>query len=176
VELVDGDLLLRALTGADAPLVVDATAGETGPAFWGPRPVGPYTVREAAAALARWQGENISYGLLGGDRLLAVVGLMRDGPASAEVAYWVRPGERGRGLATRALRLLTGWAHHSGLARLWLEIDPDNAASLRVAERAGYRFERRLPDHCRSWVHDDPARDQRHDCLIWFHATGGTPR
>lgn len=169
MELGDGDLRLRALVVADAPLVVEATAGETGPAFWGPRPTGPYTSEHAAAALAEWQGAQVSFGLLRGDRLLAVVGLMRDGPASAEVAYWVRPEERGRGLATRALCLLTGWAHENGLTRLWLEIDPENAASLRVAERAGYVLERHLPSHCRSWLYDDPARDPRHDCLIWTH-------
>lgn len=169
MEIVDGDLRLRTLVESDAPLVVEATASETEPAFWGPRPVGPYTLEQAAAALAQWQGEQVSYGLLRGDRLLAVVGVMRDGPTSAEVAYWVRPEERGRGLATRALRLLTGWAHERGLARLWLEIRPENGASLRVAEHAGYVFERRAPDHCRSWLYDDPARDPRHDCLIWAH-------
>lgn len=171
MELADGDLLLRTLTSQDAPLVVAATAGETSPAFWGPRPAGPYTLEQAVAALADWSpgSDRVSYGLLRGDRLLAVVGLMRDGRDSAELAYWVRPEERGKGLASRALRLLTGWAHESGLARLWLEIRPDNAASLRVAERSGYRFQERLPDHCRSWVHDDAARDERHDCLIWVH-------
>ena len=99
---------------------------------------------------------------------------MRDTPDSAELAYWVRPEERGRGLATLGVRLVTGWAHRTGLARVWLEIEPGNRASSRVAERAGYQFERRLVGHCRSWTHDDPAVDDRHDCLIWSHATPTT--
>lgn len=173
MDLVAGDLRLRTLTGQDAALVVAATAGETGPAFWGPRPVGPYTLAQARAALRDWSPERgqVSYGMLRGDRMLAVLGLMRDAPDSAELAYWVRPEERGRGLATLGVRLVTGWAHRMGLARVWLEIDPGNQASLRVAERAGYRFERRLASHCRSWTHNDPAADDWHDCLIWSHVS-----
>ena len=89
---------------------------------------------------------------------MAAVGLMPDAPDSAEMAYWVRPEFRGRGLAVAALSHLTRWAHANGYARLWLEIRPDNTASRRVAERAGYTFTERIPDHC-----DD------HDCLIWVH-------
>lgn len=76
MELVDGDSRLRTLLDADAPLVVEATAAETGPAFWVPRPVGPYTREQATAALAQWQGAQVSYGVFRGDRLLGVVGLM----------------------------------------------------------------------------------------------------
>jgi RimJ/RimL family protein N-acetyltransferase len=38
-----------------------------------------------------------------------------------------------------------------------------------LARRAGYQLEQRLPRHCRSWVEDDPDRDQWHDCLIFAH-------
>jgi hypothetical protein len=65
---------------------------------------------------------------------------------------------------------LTTWAHTTaGLTRLWLEINPDNTPSLRLAQRAGYRLEQRLPHHCRAWVSDDPEHDTWHDCLIWVH-------
>ncbi|MGH3417136.1 MAG: GNAT family N-acetyltransferase, partial [Actinocrinis sp.] len=53
--------------------------------------------------------------------------------------------------------------------RVWLEINPDNDPSRALALRAGFRFEERIAGHCRSWVEDDPARDVRHDCLIWIH-------
>ena len=37
-------------------------------------------------------------------------------------------------------------AHRSlGIARIWLEINPGNEPSLRVAQRAGYRFEQLCP-------------------------------
>jgi ribosomal-protein-alanine N-acetyltransferase len=56
------------------------------------------------------------------------------------VSYWVARAARGRGVATRALRLVSDWAVQT-LAlrevRLWTEVG--NTGSQRVAERAGYR-------------------------------------
>lgn len=61
------------------------------------------------------------------DRLLGALGLMIDGPRSAELAYWVRPENRRRGLALRGVGALTRWAHDDlGLDRIWLEIEPGN--------------------------------------------------
>lgn len=164
---------LRTLTPDDAPLLVEATAGETGPALWGPRPAGPYSPAQARDALRDWDpagGRQVSYGVVGDGRLLAALGLMRDGQGGAELAYWVPPEHRGRGIASRAVRVLTDWAHRdAGVPRLWLETAPDNTASQRLASRAGYRLTERLPRHCRSWACDDPEDDAWHDCLIWEH-------
>jgi RimJ/RimL family protein N-acetyltransferase len=128
---------------------------------------------DARTALREWDpacGVKASYGLIHGNRLVAVAGLQVDTPDSAEVAYWVRPEERRRGYGLGALVALTGAAHATiGLGRLWLEIDPANEPSLRMARHADYVFERRLARHCRSWVDEDPARDTWHDCLIWSH-------
>lgn len=60
----------------------------------------------------------------------------------AEIGYWVAPWGRGRGTATRATVLLVEWAFgDGGLDRLELLADPDNVASCRVAEAAGFRRE-----------------------------------
>jgi RimJ/RimL family protein N-acetyltransferase len=172
-ELTAGDLRLRTLTPGDAALIVEATRAELGPASWGPRPVGPYTMEDALAALRAWDAETsgqASYGILVGSRLVCALGLMPDGPSSAELAYWVRPEDRGRGIAWRSVVALTDWAHRGvSLDRIWLEIDPENSASIRVAQRAGFELEGRLARHCRSWAHDDPALDSWHDCDIWVH-------
>jgi RimJ/RimL family protein N-acetyltransferase len=152
---------LRRLTEDDAHLLVEATSGETGRSLWGHQPRGPYSLADARAALHAW---TTTYGVLDGGQLVAAVGVMPDGPGSAELAYWVRPEARGRGIAPRALTAMTEQAHRDGLTRLWLEINPTNTASLRVAERAGYAFEQRLPRHCRDWT-----SDTWHDCLIWTH-------
>lgn len=169
-----GDLRLRTLTEQDVDLVVEATRGESGPAFWGPRPTGPYSAQDARAALRAWDhrsGGQVSYGVLDGSRLVAALGLLPSAPHEAELAYWVRPERRRRGIALRGIRAVTQWAHqHANLTRVWLEIDPANAPSLRLAQRAGYRFEQRLPRHCRSWATEDPELDSWHDCLIWTHA------
>ena len=62
--------------------------------------------------------------------------------AEAEIGYVVGKKARGRGVATRAVRLLTRWSLADlGIERLELLIQPDNIGSARVAERAGYRLE-----------------------------------
>lgn len=171
---LDG-LRLRTLTELDASLLVEATRGESARALWDALPAGPYTLREAQTVLLAWDYRSagqVSYGLLDGSTLVAAVGLMPDDApgASAELAYWVPSQQRRRGFGLRGVRAVTQWAHRdAGLRRVWLEINPDNAASLRLAERAGYRCDERLPRHCRSWVAADPEQDVWHDCLIWVH-------
>ncbi|WTL50508.1 GNAT family N-acetyltransferase [Streptomyces sp. NBC_01497] len=83
-------------------------------------------------------------------RLLGAVGLIPDSPGSIEPAYWIRPEERRRGIASRAVPAITSWAHRAlDVPRIWLEIDPLNEPSLRLAQQVGYHFEQRLPRHCR---------------------------
>ena len=168
-----GDLRLRTLFQDDAELLVEATRQEQAPALWAPKPTGPYSLDDARTALQQWdpaRGERTSYGVMRAGRLVAALGIMLDSPQSAEVAYWVRPEERRRGIGLRSVHALTAWAHRdAGLARLWLEIEPGNTASLELARRAGYQLERRLARHCRSWLAEDPDRDHWHDCLIFAH-------
>ena len=65
-----------------------------------------------------------------------------DGPGVGAVAYWVAPAARGRGVATRAVRLLVAYAWELGLDRVTLWARADNTGSRRVAERAGFRLDR----------------------------------
>ncbi|MFC9438280.1 GNAT family N-acetyltransferase [Nocardia sp. NPDC057030] len=69
----------------------------------------------------------------------------------AGVGYWLAPPARGRGAATRTVRLLAKWAFDAlGIARLELTCSPDNLASQRVAERAGFVREGVLRSHMRA--------------------------
>ena len=62
-----------------------------------------------------------------------------------EIGYWMAREARGRGLRTRALRLLSRWALEVlGLERLELMANPANEASQRLAESAGFTRE----EHC----------------------------
>jgi RimJ/RimL family protein N-acetyltransferase len=173
------DLRLRVLAAVDAALLAEATSREPGRALWGAHPVGPYSLDDARAALAAWDpaaGGQFCLGILRGPRLLGAVGLMPDSPGSIELAYWVRPEERGRGLASRAVLTATAWAHRElAVPRIWLEVEPGNEPSLRVAQRTGYRFEQRIARHCRDWACEDADRDSWHDCLIWIHTSGNAP-
>lgn len=59
----------------------------------------------------------------------------------AQFGYWLAAGSRGRGLATRAVTLMTGWLLELGAARVFLTIESENLASAAVARRAGFTFE-----------------------------------
>ena len=59
----------------------------------------------------------------------------------AQFGYWLAAGARGRGLATRAVTLMTGWLFELGAARVFLTIESENAASAAVARRAGFTYE-----------------------------------
>ena len=66
----------------------------------------------------------------------------------ASVGYRVVPEARGRGVATHATRLMSGWASEAlGVQRLQITCAPDNVASQRVAERCGYTREALLRSH-----------------------------
>ena len=80
----------------------------------------------------------------GSGRALGMIGLwMRDRPhGRARAGYAVVPSMRGRSVGTDALRALIpfAWAFPE-LHRLELHIEPSNAASVAVAERAGFCHE-----------------------------------
>ena len=70
--------------------------------------------------------------------LIAFVALRLEGQ-EAEVGYIVAPEARGRGIAPRALAMLTQWGFEElGLERIELRAELENPASLKVAERCGY--------------------------------------
>jgi len=58
----------------------------------------------------------------------------------AEIGYWAAEAARGRGATTEAVRLAARWGFEAepALARLQLRADAENAASNRVAEKAGF--------------------------------------
>ena len=76
--------------------------------------------------------------------LLGSISLMRFAHqhARAEVGYWLARAARGQGHAVRAVRLICAWGFRSlGLERIDLLAATGNAASQRVAERAGFTRE-----------------------------------
>ncbi len=79
-----------------------------------------------------------------------------------ELSYILYSAEhRGRGIATEAVRLLTGYLFARTKAnRIRLVIHPDNAASRRVAEKSGYTFEGVARG---AWYH----RGRNHDVEVW---------
>jgi RimJ/RimL family protein N-acetyltransferase len=61
---------------------------------------------------------------------------------TGHIGYWLAAKARGRGLTTAALVALSRWGlEERGLGRVELVTDPDNIASQRVAEKAGFTRE-----------------------------------
>jgi RimJ/RimL family protein N-acetyltransferase len=76
---------------------------------------------------------------------------------SAEIGYGVRGDERGKGFATEALTAVARWAlAKGGIQRAWLTANTDNLASVRVAEKAGFRREGTMR---RAALEDDGLHD-----------------
>lgn len=96
-----------------------------------------------------------------GEALGATVLMLRPQPGSAGIGYWLVERARGRGLASRAVSLLSRWAlGGGGLARVEALVEPSNVASQRVVERAGFRRE----GHLRSYL---VLGDRRADALVY---------
>ncbi len=80
----------------------------------------------------------------------------------AQFGYWLAPGARGHGYATRAAILLTRWLFELGAARVFLTIVAGNEESVAVARRAGFVHEGTMRSHG-VW------QGQRCD-VMWFAA------
>ena len=97
----------------------------------------------SAKTLSAVEGTGVSYCVTdaGSGTVLGHIGLnlINHALSNARVGYWVLPEARGRGVATRAVRLLADWAREElGLTKIEVLPHKDNAPSRRVAEKAGF--------------------------------------
>jgi RimJ/RimL family protein N-acetyltransferase/heme-degrading monooxygenase HmoA len=100
---------------------------------------------------------------------LGRVTLMSRRQGVAELGFQVVPAERGRGLARRATCAVTTYAlNELGLVRVYGDLDPENQASKRVFDRAGFTPEGREKD---AWVTHVGVSDS----LIYAATRGWTP-
>lgn len=174
-RLADGMVVLRPVTRADAAELYEVIHRDDSVASWTRIPW-PYTREHAAAFVGLsergWRsGTDAACVIVDPDsrRIVGGVGLHRIGAAPVarssylpdEVGYWLATCVRGRGLATRALGLLSRWATRElGRPQLNLQTRAGNDASCRVAGRAGYRFVGRVS----ATEVDDDAHD--HDRFV----------
>ncbi|HEY7598783.1 MAG TPA: GNAT family N-acetyltransferase [Candidatus Limnocylindrales bacterium] len=143
--LRDGDLVLRPKRRDDLDAITAACQDPEIPRWtFVPSPYSradaeAYFVHSAEAAAA---GKAVNLLAVDAqDRLLGSFGLMEldHEPGYGEIGYWVVAEARGRGVATRALRMLADWARDE-LRLTTIEVLPhkDNLPSRRVAEKAGF--------------------------------------
>ncbi len=143
-ELDDGVVMLRPWADEDVDQITNACQDPLIQQFIPiPRPYGRADAENYVERTRRqWsEGSKAAFAvvdvsrpeLLLGAVNMAVVGSVGTG------AYWVAPHARGRGVAQQALRLLADWAlDEVGVGVVLLEIHPTNAASIRVAQSAGF--------------------------------------
>jgi ribosomal-protein-alanine N-acetyltransferase len=73
---------------------------------------------------------------------VTVSGIARGSLCSAQIGYWVDEGHAGRGVIPTAVALTVDHCFGAGaLHRIEVNIRPENAASLRVVEKLGFRDE-----------------------------------
>jgi RimJ/RimL family protein N-acetyltransferase len=113
------------------------------------------------AERGRAQGTRFDLVVVDGDEpALGEVVLSQRHRDNWEVAYMAPERGRGRGLMARAVRLAADWLLDQGVGRIELRTHPENAASQRVAERAG--FVREGVERRSIWLHG-----VRQDALVW---------
>lgn len=99
--------------------------------------------------IAAWaSGEQLAFAvrLSGSGETIGMAELRPRPRGAANISYAIRPAWRRRGYAARAVRLLAdAGLRRFGFRRIELRCDPDNDASARTAERAGFSFERLDP-------------------------------
>jgi RimJ/RimL family protein N-acetyltransferase len=166
--VIDGDIRLEPLT-AEHGDAMDALAREDGVARFTRVPV-PVPDGFGVAWVERYvrgreEGTNAGFAILdteSGEFLgfIALVKLELE-LQEAEAGYVVAERARGRGVATRALRLLTAWAFDEfPLERIELLMSTENRGSELVAQRCGYTHEGVL-----RWIHF--KQDIRDDTAVY---------
>jgi RimJ/RimL family protein N-acetyltransferase len=138
--LTDGSVLLRASEALDL-MAIDAGIHDPDVIRW----IGP-TEDSAIDVIGlnrkRWASGSPTLSICERDGTcvgLVWVNVREADQTTGWVGYWLLPRARGQGLATKAVRLVSGWAlREMGVTKLRLTTEPENERSRRVAERSGF--------------------------------------
>jgi RimJ/RimL family protein N-acetyltransferase len=157
MRLEDDVILLRPRTEDDVPAITEACQ-DPEIVRWTPVP-SPYTEDDAREFIRAAPDASAIVDARTGEFLGTIRGRWVDW--NVQFGYWAKREARGRGIATRALRLLSRWAiHELGAARVQLVSEPENVASQQVAEKAGFTREATL----RSYIE---LKGRRRDAVMF---------
>jgi RimJ/RimL family protein N-acetyltransferase len=191
--LTDGVVTLRAHHAGDAQGALEQCLDPVS-RRWTTVPV-PYTREDAVRFVtqrmpAMWAEGSWAYAVESADdtgtpRFCGTVELRDEGDRRAEIAYGAHPWARGRGIMSRALRLLVDWGFDEvGLRTVIWWANKGNWASRRTAWRLGFTcdgtIERWLPqrgDLLDGWVgtlHADDPREPGNEWLTVPRLESGT--
>jgi RimJ/RimL family protein N-acetyltransferase len=143
-HLSDGVIVLRPMDERDLP-AIERAASDAEIRRWFDLHTRSPADYLAAKRHAWAEGTGASFAICDAsapDTCLGHLFVERDDDGRGSVGYWLLKDGRGKGRVTRALRLVGSWAlQEMRVARLQLHTDPENVASQRVAERAGFTRE-----------------------------------
>jgi RimJ/RimL family protein N-acetyltransferase len=143
VELKSGRVGLRAWRESDVEAVA-AACSDPDITRWLPLVPVPYTEADARAYIrgcleSEPPRKPFAIADTETDELLGSIDMHVNRWRTGHIGYWIVPAARGRGVCTTALRVLSRWSFEDlRLGRLELMTDPENVASQRVAEKAGF--------------------------------------
>jgi RimJ/RimL family protein N-acetyltransferase len=163
--LTDGVVVLRELREGDRAVVL-STMRDPLVAQWLNMPRAPtdgdFDSLLRLAHNGRLTGNRFDFTVTeaGNDVSIGAVIASRRHRENYEVAYLAAPGGRGRGLMTRAVRLVCEWLLQSGIGRIEVRTHSYNAPSQRLAERCG--FQREGIERKSIWLHG-----RRADAIVW---------
>jgi [ribosomal protein S5]-alanine N-acetyltransferase len=145
-DLSDGAVLVRHLAPVDAPAFVQAFKDDPALGVMIGTETDPTEDEVVAQAEEEPRPGQLRLAIVDATTLefMGVIGLYRMDlqHRRGEVGFWLTAAARGRGLGTRAVRLLTGWAFETlGFNRVELTTTPDNAAARRLAQGLGFKEE-----------------------------------
>jgi ribosomal-protein-alanine N-acetyltransferase len=105
---------------------------------------------------------------------LNVANILYGSVSGAMIGYWVAPEFAGRGVTPTAVALVSDYLFNVlGLHRVQIDIRPENAASLRVVEKLGFRYEGTKL----GYIHiNGDWRDHYSFAMLSNEATGGLLR
>lgn len=150
--LRDGDVAVRPLARRDEAAWLTMRQANrdwlrpweatTPPGVPGPAVTFAGFVRQERRAWKR--GEAFAGVIVVGDELVgrATIGGIRWGAErGGSVGYWISESHAGRGITTRAVRLLIDYGFSQGLHRVEIAVRPENLASLAVVDKLNFRDE-----------------------------------
>ena len=168
--LTDGEIVLRVRREDDVPLIAEASLDPETRRRLNDEPLTQDRRRESVSrAEEQWRtGRGAPFVIA--DTAGEPLGLLNlqfgEDEEVAGLAVSVFPQARGRGVASRAMRLGALWGlRELGLRRVFAEAAADNLASIRAIEKAGFQREGLLRSHCKT-------HGERHDCVMFSLVPG----
>ena len=155
MPLSDGGVIVRLPTVEDIPLLTQYGNDDKllQDQWVGTPSLGVDTERWASRCVDEWrkgwtkQGSDLGPALIVDERqpFVGVIHCIAHATGTLELLYGVLPTARQRGIASRAVRLVSDWALATGFwCRIELRIGATHHISQRVAENAGFKFEEKF--------------------------------